>query len=933
MAARFLTAVAAALLLISPTVWAQSQPADPPARVGRLSAIEGTVQQRTPDDTDWTAANLNYPISTGFALAPQDGGRAEIQVGSISLRVGPASELDVNNLGDRDASLTLAQGELNLRVARFDTGERIEIVTPRGVMEVLAAGEYHIDAGTTESPTRFEVFNGQAELQRDGGNTALASGQAALINTDDARSLTMAAVEPDALDQWAFGRDGRGAAPPVNTASRLPPAAAAAPAPYGAPPPYVSPEMTGAADLSAYGDWNTDPQYGAVWHPSGVPADWAPYTYGHWAWVSPWGWTWIDDEPWGFAPFHYGRWAYADDRWGWVPGEFAEAPVYAPALVVFFGGPERHFFYDGYREGIGWCPLGPREVFVPGYQTSIAYVRNVNITNVNINQVNITRVNNTVVVNNDRHWEAGNYANHRFATVVPANSFAQARNIHEVAARPTQTAAIAHLPVAHDPAVAPPRTAAVNAGSASNAALFNRDRGGRPQIPAGRAGSTPGQPNQTGAAGVAGGPTNRFAAGRTPPVVPPAQGGAALNNRATANTPGNGAPDSLQGARRGPFGAGAPNAAAANGRGLPPLPPAHGGATAGNRTTGAAGTPQVNGAPDSLQGTRRGPFGAGAPNTPAVNGHGLPPVPSAHGGPTAANRAAGAPGTPQGNSAPNSLQSVRPTAGPLGMGNRNVTSNAAGRNLPALPPAHGEAAVNNRAGGAAPQGNGSNPTTQASRGPRGPFGTNTPAAPNVATGSAGQGLRDLPTNRQQMQRPPVPQAHIAQPPTLPTGSSAGHRGFAAPATPSPQQNVAAPTRNVAPPPRPQPQTQTAAPTRSFAPPPQPPAQTAAPARNFAPPPRPQPQTQTAAPARNFAPPPRPQAPAQTAAPARNFAPPPRPQPPAPQPHIAAPVHSAPPPAPARPVANAAASHAPAPAPHPQPAPQHAAPTNNKKQNQ
>src|SRR5258706_478997 len=126
--------------------------------------------------------------------------------------------------------------------------------------------------------------------------------------------------------------------------------------------------------------------------------------------------------------------------------------------------------------------------------------------------------------------------------------------------------------------------------------------------------------------------------------------------------------------------------------------------------------------------------------------------------------------TPQDNSAPSSFQGVRPTAGPLGMGNRNVPSNAAGRNLPALPPAHGEAAVNNRAGGATPQGNGSNPTTQASRGPRGPFGTNTPAAPNVATGSAGQGLRDLPTNRQQMQRPPVPQAHVAQPPTLPTGS-------------------------------------------------------------------------------------------------------------------------------------------------------------------
>src|SRR5262249_21611505 len=181
MAARFLTALAAALLLASPNLWAQSQPADPPGRVGRLSAIEGTVQQRTPDENDWTQANLNYPVTSGFAIAPQDGGRAEIQVGSMALRVGPASELDITNLGDHEASCTLAQGELNIRLSRLANADRVEIVPPRGVMQILGAGQYHIDAGTTESPTRFEVFNGRAELQRDGGNTALASGQAALI--------------------------------------------------------------------------------------------------------------------------------------------------------------------------------------------------------------------------------------------------------------------------------------------------------------------------------------------------------------------------------------------------------------------------------------------------------------------------------------------------------------------------------------------------------------------------------------------------------------------------------------------------------------------------------------------------------------------------------------------------------------------------------
>ena len=87
-------------------------------------------------------------------------------------------------------------------------------------------------------------------------------------------------------------------------------------------------------------------------------AGWAPYRYGHWVWVDPWGWTWIDDAPWGFAPFHYGRWAFAGAGWVWAPGAMAARPVYAPALVAFVG-----------VGGVGmaaWFPLGPGEVYRPG---------------------------------------------------------------------------------------------------------------------------------------------------------------------------------------------------------------------------------------------------------------------------------------------------------------------------------------------------------------------------------------------------------------------------------------------------------------------------------------------------------------------------------------------------------------------------------------
>ena len=117
--------------------------------------------------------------------------------------------------------------------------------------------------------------------------------------------------------------------------------------------------MTGYEELQPYGQWKTLDDYGAVWFPTSVPAEWAPYRYGHWASIAPWGWTWIDDQPWGFAPFHFGRWVYVDDRWGWAPGEPVDHPVYAPALVAFLETSEDAAPAEGPGPPVGWFPLGP----------------------------------------------------------------------------------------------------------------------------------------------------------------------------------------------------------------------------------------------------------------------------------------------------------------------------------------------------------------------------------------------------------------------------------------------------------------------------------------------------------------------------------------------------------------------------------------------
>ena len=166
--------------------------------------------------------------------------------------------------------------------------------------------------------------------------------------------------------------------------------------------------MIGYQDLDGYGRWVPTPNYGNVWVPTTVPAGWAPYRYGHWVWIAPWGWTWVDDQPWGFAPFHYGRWVTYGGYWGWAPGPVGYwNPYYAPALVGWIGGPGFGvgFGFGGGGWGIGinfgWFPLGWGEPFYPRYcgwgyggwyrgggYVSAIYFRNVNITNTRITNIN-----------------------------------------------------------------------------------------------------------------------------------------------------------------------------------------------------------------------------------------------------------------------------------------------------------------------------------------------------------------------------------------------------------------------------------------------------------------------------------------------------------------------------------------------------------------
>jgi Family of unknown function (DUF6600) len=178
--------------------------------------------------------------------------------------------------------------------------------------------------------------------------------------------------------------------------------------------------MTGYAALDGAGDWQPSDKDGEVWVPRVSAADWAPYRNGHWRWLAPWGWSWVDDQPWGFATSHYGRWQFADAHWVWAPGQRWAQPIWAPAVVAFLGTPGVGLSYaDGPGPAIAWFPLAPDEIYWPSYTRDLDYIRALNRGNVG----DLSAVRATADGEPPAEIANGHFANRSFASVVPRAVF------------------------------------------------------------------------------------------------------------------------------------------------------------------------------------------------------------------------------------------------------------------------------------------------------------------------------------------------------------------------------------------------------------------------------------------------------------------------------------------------------------------------------
>ena len=451
--------VAMALALFLPKLALADDDDDPPSVVARLAFSQGAVSFQPAGTDDWVDAGMNRPVTTGDRLWADSDGRVELQLDASTIRLGNTTGFSFLNLNDNVTQIRLTEGTILVRVRHLEDNETYEVDTPNLAFSITRPGTYRINVNEGGDATSIRIRDGEGQVTGGGASYSVRAHDDAVFSGTDQLNADVQDLSPDydEFDTWSADRDRRFE--------------------HSRSSQYVSQDVVGYEDLDDHGDWRDSGEYGHVWYPQVEVADWAPYHYGHWAYIEPWGYTWVDDQPWGFAPFHYGRWVNVEGRWGWIPtppravGVVYVRPVYAPALVAFVGGAG---FGVGISVGggggaIGWFPLGPREVYVPSYRVSERYVENVNISNTTVNRTVINNYYQTAVVNKTTVTNV-TYVNQRVPGAVAATSqqaFASSQPVARNAVKvDAQQMASAQVQV-RQPAVVPTKQAVLGPSGAA----------------------------------------------------------------------------------------------------------------------------------------------------------------------------------------------------------------------------------------------------------------------------------------------------------------------------------------------------------------------------------------------------------------------------------------------------------------------------------
>jgi hypothetical protein len=286
------------VLALSASSLAWGEPLDSPERIARLGYVEGQVAFQAAQESA-PSTLPDRPLIPGDRLVTEAGGRAELTLGTATVRLDEGTELSISTLDATTVRVELNQGTASVHLRELYDDETFEIATPNTTLALRASGEYRI-AVPTDGTTDLTVRSGSADAMTAGGPVRVADGQRVRLEGRQALASLVTPRAADAFDDWVLERE-------VQLADLEP-----------------SPEMMANGDeyeeLGRYGEWYEEPSYGRVWMPSYAYGGYDPFRNGHWQHYGM-SWVWVDSMPWGYHMFHSGRWAYLDHlhRWCWVP--------------------------------------------------------------------------------------------------------------------------------------------------------------------------------------------------------------------------------------------------------------------------------------------------------------------------------------------------------------------------------------------------------------------------------------------------------------------------------------------------------------------------------------------------------------------------------------------------------------------------------------
>ena len=286
-------------------------------RVVRLSDVEGTVQIVRNNQTEFSHAVMNMPLTEGTQIETGPDGRAEVEFedGSVT-RITPNSSLTLAKLstsstGTLETTLDQPKGLIYYEL-RSDPRSAFTVDFGDSKVKPTVNSTFRVNLGA--NPAELAVIDGNVQVQGTNSETATAVPQGKTIELQPSGSspYTIAdGIIPNGFDQWNDQRDEEAAKQAASQTTARAQQGGGSMLEGG----------WGWGDLDAYGGWYPMPGYGMVWQPYGAGPGFDPYGYGSWVNVGGFGVSWASGYPWGWLPFQCGGWSYIGSfGWGWMPG-------------------------------------------------------------------------------------------------------------------------------------------------------------------------------------------------------------------------------------------------------------------------------------------------------------------------------------------------------------------------------------------------------------------------------------------------------------------------------------------------------------------------------------------------------------------------------------------------------------------------------------